>query len=72
MFVLSLNEIMDQLAMANSVRWHDHVLRSDDDHVLWRALDCEVERKKGRPWRTWKKQVEKGRCTLLINVEFLH
>ena len=35
MFMLSLNETIDQLAMANSVRWHDHVLR--------RALNFEVE-----------------------------
>ena len=36
------------------------MLRREDDHVLRRALDFEVEgqRKKGRPKRTWKKQVE--------------
>ena len=52
MFMLGLKETIDQLAMANSVRWYGHVLR--------RALDFEVEgeRKKGRPKRTWKKQVE--------------
>ena len=35
------------------------VLRREDDHVLRRALDFEVEgqRKNGRPKRTWKKQV---------------
>ena len=38
--------------MANSVCWYGNVLR--------RALDFEVEgqRKKGRPKRMWKKQVE--------------
>ena len=40
--------------MDNSVCWYGHVLR--------RALDFEVEgqRKKGRPKRTWRKQVEEG------------
>ena len=52
--------MIDQLAMANSFRWHSHVLRREDGHVLRMALDFEVEgqRKKGRPKRTWKKQVE--------------
>ena len=52
----SSNETIDQLAMANSVCWHGHVLSSEDGHVLIRALDFEVEgqikvdsqRKKGR------------------------
>ena len=34
MFMLVLNETIDQLAMANKYRWYGHVLR--------RALDCEV------------------------------
>ena len=60
MFMLGLNEIMDQLAMANSVRWYGHVLRSEDGHVKRMALDFEVEgqRKKGRPYRMWKKQIK--------------
>ena len=45
--MLGLNEMIDQLAMTNSVHWYGHVLR--------RALDFEAE---GRPKRTWKKQVE--------------
>ena len=51
---------VDQLAMANSVRWYGHVLRREDGHVLRRALDFEVDsqRKKGRSKRTWKRQVE--------------
>ena len=46
--------------MANSVHWHGHVLRREESDILGRALDFEVEgqRKKGRPKRTWKKQVE--------------
>ena len=60
MFILGLNETMDQLAMASSVRWYVHVLRREDGHVLRRPLDFEVEsqRKKGRLKRTWEKQVE--------------
>ena len=59
MLMLGLNEIIDQLAMANSVRWYGHVLRREDGHVLRRALDFEVECQwmKGRPKRKWKKQV---------------
>ena len=59
-----MNETIDLLARANSVCWCGHVLRRVDGHVLTRAL---VLRMKGRPKRTWKKQVvehwfEKGRC----------
>ena len=60
MFMLSLNKTINQLAMANSDRWYDHVLRREDGHVLRRSLDIEVEfqRKKARPNGMWKKQVE--------------
>ena len=34
MFMLGCNETIDQLAMANSVRWYGHVLRREDGHVL--------------------------------------
>ena len=36
------------------------MLKREDGHVLRRALDFKFEgqRKKGRPKRTWKKQVE--------------
>ena len=59
-FIMGLKETIDQLAMANSVFWYGHVLRSEDGHVLRGALDFEVDgqRKKGGPTRTWKKQVE--------------
>ena len=59
-FMLCLNETIDQLIMTNCVHWYGHVLRREDGHVLRRALDYEVDgqRKKGRPKRTWKKQVE--------------
>ena len=60
MFMLGLNETIDQLAMANSDQWYGHVLRREEGHVLRRALDYEIEdqRKKGRPKMTWQRQVE--------------
>ena len=59
-FFTSLNETIDQFAMANNVCWYGHVLRREDGLVLRRALDFAVEgqRKKGMPKRTWLKQVE--------------
>ena len=50
-FMLGLNETMDQLAMAHSVCWYGHVLRREDGHVLRRTFDFEFEGqwKKGRP-----------------------
>ena len=46
--------------MANSVHWYGHVLWREDGHFLRRVVDFEVEgqRMKGRPKRTWKKQIE--------------
>ena len=58
--MLGLNETINQLPPEDSVRCYGHVLRRYDGHVLRRALSFEVERqrKKVRPKRTWKKQVE--------------
>ena len=55
-----LKETTDRLAKVNGVRWYGHVLRRDDDSVLRVALNLEVsgKRKRGRPKKTWKKQVE--------------
>ena len=49
MFILGLNETIDQLDMANSVHWYGHVLRREDGHASRKSLDFEVEgqRKKG-------------------------
>ena len=46
--------------MANSVCWCGNVLRREDGHVLRRALDLEAEgqRKKGRPKRSWKREID--------------
>ena len=60
MHMLGLKETVDRLATANGVRWYGHVLMRDDDSVLRVALDPEVsgKRKRGRPKKTWNKQVE--------------
>ena len=59
MRMLYLNETMDQLAKANSVRWHGHVLRKDKNILPRMVLDLNVKgtRKKGRPKKTWLKAV---------------
>ena len=61
METLALKETAFQMAKANGVRWCGHVLRRDDGHVLRKALKFEVrgKRKRGRPKKTWKMQVEK-------------
>ena len=58
--MLGLKETIDRLATANGVKWYGHVLRRDDDSVLRVALNLEVtgKRKRERPKKTWKKQVE--------------
>ena len=60
MDMLGLKETIDRLATANGVRWYGNVLRRDDDSVLRVALDLDVsgKRKRERPKKTWKKQVE--------------
>ena len=60
MDMLGLKKTRDRLATVNGVRWYGHVLWRDDDSVLRVALDLEVsgKRKRGRPRKTWKKQVE--------------
>ena len=54
---------MDLLALAKSVSWYGHVLR--------RVFDCEVDsqRKKGRPKRTWKRQVEEESVKVGLRME---
>ena len=61
MEMLGLKETAVQMAKANGVRWYRLVLRRDDGHVLRKALEFEVrgKRKRGRPKKTWKTQVEK-------------
>ena len=54
MDMLELKETIDQLATVNGVRWYGHVLRRDDDSILWVALDFKVsgKRKRGRSKKT--------------------
>ena len=68
--------------MPNSVHWCGHVLRTEYAHVLWNALGLRLkvrgreggqnnveEAGCGRKYEGW---LEKGRCTLSINVECWH
>ena len=52
---LDLNEIIDQLAKAISVRWYGHVLRKDENKFLRRVLDFRVKgtRNGGIQKKTW-------------------
>ena len=43
MQMLDMNETIDQLVKANSVRWHRHALRKDNKNFLIRALDFRVK-----------------------------
>ena len=47
MQTMELNEAIDQLAKANSVRWYGHVLRKNKNNFL-RVLDFKV--KETRRW----------------------
>ena len=46
--MLGLNEVLCQLANANSISWYGHVLRREDGHVFRRALDFEIEGIRGK------------------------
>ena len=56
---LGLKETRGWLATANGVGWYGDALRRDDDSVLRVALNLKVsvKRKRGRPKKTWKKQL---------------
>ena len=62
-----MKEIVVQIAKATAVRWYGHVLRRDDGHVLRKALELEVngKRKRGRPKKTPKTQVEESKSVSL-------
>ena len=55
-----IKESLDRMAKASSIRWYRHMLRKDDENVIVKALQFEVNGSKGRgrPTQTWKKQVE--------------
>ena len=71
MFTVDLSETIDQLTMANCVRWYRHVLRREDGHVLRRALDFEVNGQ-STTWRLKRrlnKQVEEESVTKCLRRE---
>ena len=43
-------------AQERRLRWYGHVMRKDEDCVVRRVLDMEVEgrRRRGRPKRKWR------------------
>ena len=43
MQMLDMNEAIDQLARANSVRWYGHILSRDRHNILRRVLDFIVK-----------------------------
>ena len=73
MEMLGLKETAVQMAKANGVRWYGHVLRRDDGHVLRKALEFEIRRKRkpGRPKKTWKMQVEKESKSVGLEKKFV-
>ena len=46
MGMLGLKETVVEMAKANGLRWHRHVWRRDDRHVLRKALEFEVKGKR--------------------------
>ena len=68
MLMLGLKETIYQFAMANNIHSRGHVWRREDGNILRMTLDFEVEgqRKKGRPKRMWKMQVEEESMTVGI------
>lgn len=71
MEMLGLEETLGQMAKANGVRWYGHVLRRHEGHVLRRALEFEVvgPRKRGRPKKMWRKQVEEESRRVGMKIE---
>jgi len=61
MAMLGLEESLDRMAKASSMRWYSHVLRGEENNVLLEALHFELPGRtgRGRPKQTWKKQVQK-------------
>ena len=62
MEMLGLKEMLNRIAKTNGVRWHEHVIKRDDDNILKKAMMVEVngQRKRGLPKMTWRRQVEES------------
>ena len=60
MSLLNLKDTLNGLARASGVRWHGHVLRRDNGHVMRRVLEFKVagRREHEQPNMTRKRQVE--------------
>ena len=58
----------------NRLRWYGHVSRRDNDHVLSKAAEMEMEgvRPRGRPKKTWKWCVEQDMRERNIGEENIH
>ena len=71
MGILGFKESIDRLATANGVGWYGNVPRRGDDNVLTVALKLVVDgkRKRRRPKKTWKKQMEKETEKFGLNKE---
>ena len=56
------------------MRWLAHVLRKENGDVVRNALEFNVEgqRKRGRPKRTWRKQVEEEQLKAGLNLKNAH
>ena len=56
---------------SRTLRWYGHVLRREEDNVLKKALRFTVEglRRRGRPRKTWKRQVEESIKTVGLKKE---
>jgi len=59
--MLGVEESLDRMAKASSMRWYGHVLRREGNNVLLEALHFELLARigRGRPKQTWKKQEQK-------------
>ena len=73
MQMLGLKETVVQMAKANGVRRvrYGRMLRRDGGHVMRKAFEIEVKgkRKRGRPRKTWKTQVEKESKSVSLKKE---
>jgi len=60
MNMLGLRETVENLAKASRVQWYRHVLRRVEEDALRKVLSFKMEgqRKRGQPWKIWRRQVE--------------
>ena len=72
--MLGLNQTIVKMAKANGVKWMGHVLKKEDGDVVRNASEFNVEgrKKRGRPKRTWRKQVEEERLKASLNLKDAH